>query len=424
MPGLTFAPLIMEFDIFKLSNGLRVVHKPVKRPVAHLGLSIAAGSRDESPDEEGLAHFIEHCLFKGTQRRRAYHILSRMENVGGELNAYTSKEETVLYSSFLKEYYPRALELLTDVAFHSTFPLHECRKEQEVILDEINAYRDTPSERIFDEFEDQLFAEHPLGHNILGTPQSVRQLGPEKAQHFMHRLYGLNRMVVSSVGNISSSKLKQWLERYLGPHQAWAPERTNQLPPTLPQQKTEQHPGFQSHAILGFRAYPAYQAKSRVLMLLSNLLGGPGMNSRLNLNIREKYGFTYHLESFYQPYSDTGLFGIYLGTDPGTVNRALQLVQKELRRLREQKLGTLQLSKAKKQLLGQIAMARENNNALMLSYGKSLLTHNTIDTFADIAEKVEAITAEDLQEVAQEIMAPERQSQLIYQAQVPEHELL
>lgn len=414
----------MEFDIFELSNGLRVVHRPVDRPVAHLGLSIAAGSRDEGPDEEGLAHFIEHCLFKGTRRRRAYHILSRMENVGGELNAYTSKEETVLYSSFLKEYYPRALELLTDVAFHSTFPVHECRKEQEVILDEINAYRDTPSERIFDEFEDQLFSQHPLGHNILGTPQSVRQLGPEKAKNFMKRLYGVNRMVVSSVGQISTPKLKQLLERYLAPYQTRAPERPSQRPTAPEGRETEQHPGFQSHAILGFRAYPAHHRRTRVLMLLNNLLGGPGMNSRLNLNIREKYGFTYHLESFYQPYSDTGLFGIYLGTDPGTVNRAINLVQKELRRLRERKLGILQLSQAKKQLLGQIALARENNNALMLSYGKSLLTHNTIDTFADIAQKVTAITAEELQEVALEITQPERQSQLIYQAQVPEHELL
>lgn len=409
---------LREFEIFRLSNGLRVAHRQVHRPVAHCGLHIGAATRDESPGQEGLAHFIEHALFKGTTRRKPYHILSRMEDVGGELNAYTSKEETVLYSSFLSRYYPRAIELLMDLTFRSHFPARECQKEKEVILDEIHSYRDNPSESIFDDFEDQVFQGHPLGHNILGTVDSLRQLGPREARQFMEAHYSWDRMVFSSVGNISSQRLKQVLERFTEgleyPGQALRSENT---PPYRPRQVKQAHTGFQSHAILGNEAYPAHHKHSRSLMLLNNLLGGPGMNSRLNLGIREKYGFTYFLESFYQPYSDTGLFGIYLGTDTGTVQRALRLVERELKRLRERKLGVLQLSKAKKQLLGQIAMAQENNNALMLAYGKSLLTFDRIDSFEEVAQHIEAITAEELQDVAQEIFNPNQLSHLIYQSQ-------
>mgnify|MGYP003563610084 FL=1 len=410
----------MEFEIFELSNGLRVVHKQVSRPVAHCGLFVAAGSRDELEHEQGLAHFIEHCLFKGTQRRKAYHVLSRMEDVGGELNAYTTKEETVIYSSFLSAYYPRAVELLFDIAFHSRFPKKEIEKEKEVIIDEINSYLDSPSEAIFDDFEDQVFKGHSLGRNILGTIASVKSFSQKHILDFIKRNYGFNQMVFSSVGKISASRLKKLLEKELTALPLLQCHKQQQAPKSYqPSQVTTHRTGYQTHAIVGNQAYRAGSKKMRVLTLLNNLLGGPGMNSRLNLNIREKYGFTYHLESFYQPYSDTGLFGIYLGTDPGTVDRVLRLVEKELAKLRNQKLGVLQLSKAKRQVLGQIAMAQENNNALMLAYGKSLLTYNKIDEFEQVHAKIESITAEDLQGVAQEIFVPEKMSTLIFKSNMP-----
>ncbi len=407
----------MEFEIFELSNGIRVVHKSTDRPVAHCGLHIAAGSRDELEHEEGLAHYIEHCLFKGTQKRKAFHLLSRMEDVGGELNAYTTKEETVIYTSFLAGDYPRAIELIADIAFRSIFPEKEIQKEKEVIIDEINSYLDTPSESIFDDFEAQIFAGHPLGRNILGTSASVKSFQQEHILQFIQRNYAPNRMVFSSVGKISSARLRKILEKELETALSFKPRHMVRPNGYHPQKVIVQRQGYQSHAVLGGRAYPADHEKARVLMLLNNLLGGPGMNSRLNLNIREKYGFTYHIESFYNPYSDTGLFGIYLGTDPGTMDKSLKLVEKELKKLREQKLGILQLSKAKRQLLGQVAMAQENNTSLMLGYGKSLLTFDKIDTFEVIRQKIEGITADDLLEVANEILQPHILSSLIYKSE-------
>ncbi len=411
----------MDLDIFTLSNGIRVVHRPINRPVAHLGLLIAAGSRDELESEQGLAHFIEHCLFKGTQKRKAYHILSRMEDVGGELNAFTSKEETVIHSSFLSGDYARAVDLICDIAFRSTFPPKECEKEKEVIIDEINSYKDSPSDSIFDDFEELVFPNHSLGKNILGTIESVKAFTTEDIKRFLARNYSNERMVFSSVGNISTKKLKKLLEQQIdgltidkgNSRELTAPVKH------LPISREESRSGYQTHVVMGTRAYEARHDMMRPLALINNILGGTGMNSRLNLNIREKYGFTYHLESFYHPYLDTGLFGIYLGTDPGTADRAIQLVHKELKKLREQKLGTLQLSKAKKQILGQFAMAQENNGALMLSFGKSLLLHNEIESFESIVNDVDQLKAETLMEVANEIMREENFSRLIFRNQQP-----
>lgn len=412
----------MNLQIFTLSNGLRVVHRQIARPVAHFGFLVAAGSRDEGEDEQGLAHFIEHCLFKGTQKRKAYHILSRMEDVGGELNAFTSKEETVIHSSFLSPDYPRAIELICDIAFRSTFPPKECEKEKEVIIDEINSYKDNPSESIFDDFEELVFPDHGLGRNILGTEESVKQLSSQNIKDFLARHYAVDRMVFSSVGNISAAKLKRLLEKELAKSDDLAPSETRQLiqpQEHYPQRVEQERSGYQTHAVMGTRAYEAKHDMMRPLALLNNLLGGPGMNSRLNLNIRERYGFTYHLESFYHPYLDSGLFGIYLGTDPGTADRTITLVERELKKLREQKLGVLQLARAKKQILGQFAMAQENNGALMLSFGKSLLFHNEIESFDEIVQDVEELKAETLMEVANEILRPEQFSSLIYRNSLP-----
>lgn len=411
----------MQLDIFTLSNGIRVVHRPVNRPVAHFGLLIAAGSRDELDNEQGLAHYIEHCLFKGTQKRRAYHILSRMEDVGGELNAFTSKEETVIHSSFLSGDYARAVDLICDIAFRSTFPPKECEKEKEVIIDEINSYKDSPSDSIFDDFEELVFPNHSLGKNILGTIDSVKSFSTEDIKRFLTRNYSAERMVFSSVGNISTKKLQQLLEQQVSGITFQQMEGRELLAPSAhpPIRKEEERSGYQTHVVMGCPAYAARHDMIRPLALLNNILGGPGMNSRLNLNIRERYGFTYHLESFYHPYLDTGLFGIYLGTDPGTADRAINLVEKELKKLREQKLGVLQLSKAKKQILGQFAMGQENNGALMLSFGKSLLLHNEIESFDEIVKDVDQMKAETLMEVANQIMQPENFSRLIFRNRQP-----
>lgn len=410
----------MELEIFRLSNGIRVVHRQIDRPVAHFAFMVSAGSRDELEHEQGLAHFIEHCLFKGTQKRKAYHILSRMEDVGGELNAFTSKEETVIHSTFLSPDYARAVDLICDIAFRSTFPAKECEKEKEVIIDEIHSYKDNPSDAIFDDFEEIVFPNHSLGKNILGTIDSVKSFSSKHIKDFLARNYQAERMVFSSVGNISRKRLEKLLEAQIkGLDLSAGDERLLIRPEShQPQRQEQSRPGYQTHVVLGTHAYPSRDDKMRPLALLNNLLGGPGMNSRLNLNIRERYGFTYHLESFYHPYLDTGLFGIYLGTDPGTADKAISLVHKELRKLREQKLGILQLSKAKKQILGQFAMAQENNGALMMSFGKSLLQHNYIESFDEIVKDVEQISAETLREVANEIFVEDSFSQLIFRNQV------
>lgn len=405
-----------EFEVFELSNGMRVVHRQVDRPIAHCGLMIRAGSRDESPEDEGLAHFIEHVFFKGTKKRKAYHILSRMEDVGGELNAYTTKEDTVIYSSFLKEYYSRAIELLFDISFNSTFPDKELEKEKEVIIDEINSYKDSPSELIFDDFEAQLFPNHPLGMNILGSPKTVKSFTREHVQKFLDQYYGPDNMVFSSVGNISTLELKKLLENQIPSIIQNKKTSLNRIPPKqhISNIQTINRPVYQTHVVMGGRAYAADHKHARTLHLLNNILGGPGMNSRLNLNIREKYGFTYNIESFYSPYSDTGIFGIYAGTDPSTIDKTLKLIEKELGKLRDKPFGSMQLSKAKKQILGQIAMAQENNASLMLALGKSLLSFDRIDTFEEIITKVDKINAPDLQFVANEIIDPNQLSTLIY----------
>ena len=406
----------MEFESFELSNGIRVVHRQNDRPVAHCGLLIKAGSRDEKEEEEGLAHFIEHVLFKGTQKRKAYHILSRMEDAGGELNAYTDKETTVIYTSFLYADYKRASDLIFDIAFNSVFPERELQKEKEVIIDEINSYKDSPSELIFDDFENLLFPNHPLGMNILGTPAKVKGFKRSDVLRFMHREYGYNRMVFSSVGNISSKRLRNLLERALDGVEVGFSEENRASPNAyVPVKKSFRRSNFQTHALIGNRAFAANQDKSHTLHLLNNILGGPGMNSRLNLNIREKYGFTYNIESFYSPYSDTGVFGIYAGTDPETIGKTLRLIEKELTKLREKPLGSMQLSKAKRQILGQVAMGQENNTALMLALGKSLLSFDRIDTFEEIEEKIQNISSHDLLEVANEVFDTTQLSTLIYE---------
>nr|NQU93577.1 insulinase family protein [Bacteroidota bacterium] len=405
----------MEYQYYQLSNGIRIIHKPVVNQVAHCGIIIGAGSRDELPDENGIAHFIEHVIFKGTRHRKAYHILSRLENVGGELNAYTSKEETCIYASFLKQYYPRTLELFSDILNNSLFPPKEIQKEKDVVIDEINSYKDSPFELIFDEFEELLYDGHPIGRCILGTPESVKAFTREHVVGFMKRNYVPEKMVICSVGNIRFEKLISLAEKYFGFIGSHLKTNTQSaFVGYMPQKRVDEKSNFQVHCIMGNLAYDVNNDKKTILGLLTNILGGPGMNSRLNLGIREKYGYSYNIEAHYQPYSDTGNFNIYLGTDNGYLEKSVKLVYRELKLLRDKKLGSLQLHRAKLQLIGQMAISLESNLNEMISIGKSHLFFDHVDSFGDMITKVNTITSGQLLEVANEIFTEDQFSMLTF----------
>ena len=412
----TFVPpneWIMEKDYFShiLPNGLRIVHLPSASPVSYCGFAVNAGTRDEEMDEFGLAHFVEHMIFKGTEKRKSWHILNRMENVGGELNAYTTKEETFVYSIFMEEHFRRAFELLSDLVFHSQFP------EQEIeILDEINSYEDSPSELIFDEFENLLFDGHALGHNILGDEQSLLGFGSESGKSFMRRFYAPENMVFFSMGRIPFKKIVQMAESTLSdiafPMAARNRTAPGELLPVSRQIHKDTH---QAHVLIGGRAYSMHDEKRLPLFLLNNLLGGPGMNNRLNVSLREKNGLVYNVESNVTSYTDTGLASIYFGTDPKNKEKAIRLVYKELAKLREVKLTATQLAAAKKQVIGQLGVSGDNREGLFLGLGKSFLHYNRYDTLPEVFAKVEKLTAGEIREVANEIFAPERLFSLIYQ---------
>lgn len=405
------------FETFTLPSGMRIVHRYVDSPVAHCAMIINAGSRDENDNEQGMAHFMEHVLFKGTKKRKAYHILSRLEDVGGELNAYTSKEETILYASVLERHLSRAIELLFEIAFQSTLPEKEVAKEREVIKDEISSYLDSPSELIFDDFEDQLFSGHPIGRNILGTPESLRDINRKRLLEWMDKHYAPERMVFSTVGKFRLADIRKWVNKFAidlrEGDSRYHRRPINSYTPTFQAEKKET---YQTHAIIGNRGYDMHHVQLPSLILLNNLLGGPGMNSRLNLNIREKYGFAYNIESFFTPYTDTGVIGIYVGTDKGTIDRSLRLIHRELRLLREKKLGVVQLKKAKQQILGQLALGQENNSSSAIGAGRAMLHYNKIETFEDISKKIEAISSESILSTANEVFDPNQLSTLVYQA--------
>lgn len=407
----------MKYLQHTLNNGIRIIHEPLNNGVAHCALLINAGTRDEQAGENGIAHFIEHVIFKGTHKRKAFHILSRMENVGGDLNAYTTKEETTVYCSFLPQYYERSLELISDIVFNSVFPEKEIQKEKDVVMDEINHYKDTPSEEIYDEFEKLIFKGHALGKDILGTPEDVKRINKDSVQQFIRNHYHTEQMVLSSAGNIPFERLIALAERYFGHiNQSSAAKSRQQFTGYKAEMQVEKRSNFLSHGCIGNIAYSRKDDKRTVLVLLNNILGGHGMNSRLNLAIREKYGFTYNIDSMYLPYSDTGVFSIYLGTDKGYMDKSIRLIHIELKKLRENKLGGLQLQRAKQQIIGQLAISLESNVNEMLSNGKSILHQNRVYSFEDFREKINKITAEDLLHVANEIFDPNRLSTLIYRS--------
>jgi len=406
---------MMGFDYYTLGNGIRLIHYPSAGKVAHLGIIINTGSRDENINQLGIAHFIEHVIFKGTHKRKAYHVISRLEDVGGEIDAYTTKEETCIYASFLKEYTSRTMELFADIVFNSSFPDKELTKEKEVILDEINSYKDSPAELIFDDFEELIFNGHPIGRNILGDAKLLKKFSRSNIVEFMAQNYHTNQMVVCVVGDIKFAHLARWAEKYFGsfPSNLRTEQRLG-LNGYHPENKVIKKSTHQSHCIVGNRAYDIKSPKRLPLELLNNILGGPGMNSRLNLALRERHGYTYNIESFYNPYTDTGIVGIYFGTEPEKVEKSLKIIHQEIKKLQTQSLGILQLDRAKKQMIGQMAISSENHSNLMLNIGRSYLLFDKVDTLETVYEKIQAVTSQQLLEVANEIFEPSKLSSLTY----------
>ncbi|MFV0366538.1 MAG: M16 family metallopeptidase [Mangrovibacterium sp.] len=406
----------MKIESCILPNGIRFVHQQVDSPVAHLGVLFNTGSRDESVSQQGLAHFYEHLIFKGTKHRKTHHILNRIEDVGGEINAYTTKEETAVYASFLKEYYPRTIDLLADIVKNSVFPEAEIKREKEVIMEEINSYKDSPSELIFDDFEDLLYQNHPIGRNILGTPKLVKGYKRKDILQFVAENYFTDEMVISSVGNINFKRLVGLLTRHFcdipTKTRHVQRERFQQYVPTF---KREEMDTYQCHCVIGNLAYDVHHSKRLPMILFNSILGGLSMNSRLNLSLRERNGLAYNVESSYTSYSDTGLFNVYFGTEKENLEQAMRLVHKEFKLIREKSLGSLQLSKAKKRLLGQMAIASENREDSMLAIGKSFMLFNKIDGFRKMSKEVDAISASDILEVANEVLTDNQLTTLIFE---------
>ena len=405
----------MQYNEYTLPNGLRIIHEPTLSKVSYCGFAIDAGTRDEAENEQGMAHFVEHLIFKGTEKRKAWHILNRMENVGGDLNAYTNKEETVVYAAFLTEHLERALELLGDIVFHSTFPQHEIEKETEVIIDEIQSYEDNPSELIFDDFEDMIFRNHPLGRNILGKPDLLRSFRTEDVLSFTRRFYQPGNMVFFVQGQYDFKKIVRLAEKHLADVPAVTVDNQRVPPPLyVPERLVVPKDTHQAHVMIGSRGYNAYDDKRTALYLLNNILGGPGMNSKLNVSLRERRGLVYNVESNLTSYTDTGAFCIYFGTDIEDMDTCLKLTYKELKRMRDVKMTSSQLAAAKKQLIGQIGVASDNfeNNALGMA--KTFLHYHKYESSEVVFKRIETLTAEQLMEVANEMFAEEYLSTLIY----------
>ncbi len=411
----------MKYNTHTLDNGLRIIHLPSDSKVVYCGYQINAGTRDEEPGEEGLAHFCEHVTFKGTERRKAWHILNCLESVGGDLNAYTNKEGTVYYSAILKEHIARAVDLLSDIVFHSVYPQAEIDKEVEVICDEIESYNDSPAELIYDEFENILFKGSSLGHNILGTAEQVRSFTTEDALRFTRKLYRPDNAIFFAYGDIDFKKLVKLVRRALADDDS-GKLAAEKLPKNYPSVGEEiagqtivmQKNTHQAHVMIGTRAYDVNDDRRMPLYLLNNILGGPGMNAKLNLALREHNGLVYTVESTMVAYGDTGTWSIYFGCDEHDIKRCLRLVRKELDRMMEKPLSDSQLKAAKKQIKGQIGVACDNRENFALDFGKSFLHYGWEKNVDCLYEQVEAITSQQIQDVARELFDKNRLITLIF----------
>ncbi len=407
---------MIDYQLYTLPNGIRILYKHWPSAITHCCFIVNAGSRDELPGQEGLAHFIEHLLFKETERRNTNQILNRLELVGADLNAYTTKEYTCIHASLLNQHLDRTMDLFEDILFHSTFPDDEQEKERGVILDEIASYLDQPEEAIQDDFEELLFKGHPMGQNILGTPETVGRLNGDDIRKFIAANYNTTEMIFAVHGNYDFKKLVAMSEKYFG-HVPFNQLQKNRIQPVLSPAGIHlvNKPISQTHCIIGTQAYSTAHEHKWGLLLLNNLLGGVGMSSRLNLEIREKHGIAYTVESNYTPLTDTGIFSIYFGTDAEKAAKASKLVHKELKKLREQKLGTLQLHQARQKFIGQIALAEENRMSLIIAMAKSMVDFNRIDTLEEIFAKINQVSAEQLLEISNEIFDNNRLITLLFE---------
>jgi len=412
----------MDHHNFSLSNGLRVVFKPSALPIAHLCIVIDVGSRDESPGEHGIAHFTEHLIFKRTERRSTNQILNRLELVGADLNAYTTKEYTCVHASFLNEHLSRAMDLFEDILFHSTFPNNEIEKEKGIIIDEIASYQDSPEDAIADEFEDLIFRDHELGHNILGAEESLVNLKKEDFDRFIQNYYQPENMVLGITGNYSLSKIKKITEKYYGHLSSQSATKNRRIPSIInPATISLQKPINQVHFMLGNQGYSIHDEKKTALSVLNNMLGGMGMSSRLNLEIREKYGIAYTVESNFTAYSDTGVFNVYFGTEADKMEKAHKLVLKEFKKLRDKKLSATQLKQSKNKFIGQIALGEENRMALIIAMAKNIIDYGEIETLEAIYNRINKVTAEEMWDVSNEILNPDRLHSLIFQPDLNEN---
>ena len=429
----------MDFSILNTqsstANGIRVLHFADTMPISYVGVAIDAGTRDELPNESGMAHFVEHLLFKGTKRRRSWHIINWLESVGGQLDAYTTKEETYIYATVPTEYTERALELLADVVLNSTFPENEIEKERDVVLDEIQSYNDSPSELIYDEFEELLFPHDPIGRNILGTEQSLETFTSERIQTFVRRNYTTNRMVVFAMGNINFNWLLKKVEKYFHNAQYCPPVlggravggggsqfsilnsqfSTRQSPqPYTPTHRTTPRDTYQAHCIIGNRCIPMTSDERLTMLLLNNILGGPNMSSRLNLALRERNGLCYTIESNVTNYTDTGVWNIYFGCDPRNLAKAKRLCMQQLDLLCTKPLNDKQLTIAKRQLRGQVLIGNQNKENLILGLSKAYLHRLELKPDSEHFRFIDSLTPSDLQSLAQRIFNPDQLSTLIY----------
>lgn len=400
---------------FTLKNGIRVVYIYNPRPVSYCGLIINTGSRDEINHPIGVAHFLEHMFFKGTEKRKAHHILNRIDEVGGELNAYTAKENTFVYTSFLSEHIDRALDIMSDITFHSTFPKHELEKERIVILDEFQSYKDDPAEELGDEFDSLMFKNHTLGNNILGSPETVNNMQSKHLHDFLRKTYHTDEMLICFIGNTPYNKFCSKIEQYFGHIKSNLRNyKRTKFNTYKPFQKQIEKEMYSSHALIGNIAYSIRDKQKLSFVLLNNILGGPSLNNRLNMNIREKYGYTYYLDSSYTPFEDCGQWLIYLSTDQKNLDRTIELVYKELDKLKTTSLSSIQLSKAKKQLMGQMALVNENTSGMLHVIAKSQLIFNYMDSLEKIYTQIDKITSSQLLEVANDIFNIKKISELIY----------
>lgn len=409
----------MKYNTATLDNGLRAIHCPSASPVVYCGYEVCAGTRDEKEGEEGMAHFCEHTTFKGTRHRSAMQILNRLESVGGDLNAFTNKEDTVYYSAILKNHFPRAVDLLTDIVFGSTYPQAEIDKEVEVICDEIESYNDSPAELIFDDFENAIFAGHPLGHNILGSADTLRTYTTADAMRFTQRYYRPENTVFFVYGDVDFKSVVRQLKRATSAFPAAQPlidvTPSITLPPYQPQHIVHDKGTHQAHVMVGNRAYSAHDSHRLPLYLLNNILGGPGMNARLNISLRERNALVYTVESSMVSYSDTGLWCTYFGCDPKDVKKCLRLVRRELDRVMDRPLSESQLKAAKRQIKGQIGVACDNRESFALDFGKAFLHYGWLKDVEKLMADIDNVTAREIQQAALDILDPDRMTTLIYE---------